>query len=390
MRILFITANPFLPQLHGGMQSSAHELCRTLQHRGHQVAVLGGFMRDDLLGYRCRLQKKILRRSVSRDAVLGYPVWRSYSPWNDVEYVAKKESPDLIVVMAVESVRMALAAQQTRIPILMQLQDVEFQALGGRFEDLGNGVPCIANSHFTAENYRDAFGVNPKVIFPFISPAKYKTKTTRENVTFINPHPLKGRDIALEIARQCPDIPFTFVESWQLCADDRRYLVEKLALLPNVTHRPPQNDMRNVYAKCKMLLVPSVWREGFGRVVTEAQLSGIPVIASHRGGLPEAVGLGGILLDPDGPVGEWVNAVRKIWRDNAYYSELSAAASANAERSENSFSQKLAHWEQSLLQASGGSPSGLHIAADANVAGHHVQRRPPVCDSGQLPARRND
>jgi peptidoglycan/xylan/chitin deacetylase (PgdA/CDA1 family)/glycosyltransferase involved in cell wall biosynthesis len=358
MRILFITANPFLPQLHGGMQSSAHELCRTLQQRGHHVAVLGGFMRDDLLGFRCRVQKKIFRRAVSRDSVLGYPVWRAYSPWENVAYVAKNERPDLIVVMAVESVRMALAAQRTKIPILMQLQDVEFQALGGRFEDLGKQVPCVANSQFTAKNYRDAYGVNPIVIFPFISPDNYRTKTTGENVTFINPHPLKGRDIALEVARQCPDIPFTFVESWQLSAEDRQHLVENLVELPNVTHLPPQKDMRKVYGKCKMLLAPSVWLEGYGRVVTEAQFSGIPVIASRRGGLPEAVGKGGILLDPEGPVDEWVAAVRKLWQDNAYRAELSAAALTHAERPENSLSQKLDRWEQILSDVSIAPPSG--------------------------------
>jgi glycosyltransferase involved in cell wall biosynthesis len=390
MRILFITANPFLPQLHGGMQSSAHELCRTLKHRGHHVSVLGGFMRDDLLGFQCRVQKRILRRTVSRDTVLGYPVWRSYSPWNDVEYVAKKESPDLIVVMAVESVRMALAAQQTQIPILMQLQDVEFHALGGRFEDLGNDVPCVANSHFTAEKYHDAYGVNPKVIFPFISPGNYRTKTTNQNVTFINPHPLKGRDIALEVARQCPEIPFTFVESWRLNVDDRQYLVEKLATLPNVTHLPPQKDMRKIYGKCKMLLVPSIWREGYGRVVTEAQISGIPVVASHRGGLPEAVGRGGILLDPEGPVAAWVTAVRKLWRENQYHAELSAMALAHAERSENSLSQKLDQWERLLLGVSGAERSASHSIAGMNTKLHRATSRLPACATKPVPARRSD
>ena len=347
-------------------------------------------MRDDLLGFQCRLQKKILRRTVSRDTVLGYPVWRSSCPWNDVEYVARKERSDLIVVMAVESVRMALAAQQTQIPILMQLQDVEFHALGGRFEDLGNDVPCVANSHFTAKNYQDAYGVNPKVILPFISPNNYRTKTTRENVTFINPHPLKGRDIALEIARQCPDIPFTFVESWRLSAEDRQCLVEKLASLPNVTHRPPQKDMRDIYGKCKILLVPSMWLEGYGRVVTEAQISGIPVIASRRGGLPEAVGQGGILLDPDGPVGDWVTAVRKLWLDNQYHAELSAAALANAERSENSLSQKLDDWEQVLWDVSGAPRSVLHRITDTIAEVYSANRRLPACATRPVPARRSE
>jgi glycosyltransferase involved in cell wall biosynthesis len=256
-----------------------------------------------------------------------------------------------------EVVRISLAAKQTQIPILMQLQDVEFGALGGPFEDLGSDVRCIANSCFTAEKCRKAYGVDPKVIHPFIVAGRYKTKTTRGNVTFINPHPVKGRDIALGIARLCPEIPFTFVESWELSDNHRRQLTEKLTALPNVTLLPPRNDMRGVYGKCKILLVPSIWEEGYGRVVTEAQISGIPVIASRCGGLPESVGSGGILFDPDGPIDIWVAAVRKLWLDHRSYGELSAAALAYAARSENSLSQKLDLWNQALLNPCGAPSS---------------------------------
>ena len=39
-------------------------------------------------------------------------------------------------------------------------------------------------------------------------------------------------------------------------------------------------------------------RATFGRIAVEPQFSGIPVVASDRGGLPEAVGPGGVLIDP--------------------------------------------------------------------------------------------
>jgi glycosyltransferase involved in cell wall biosynthesis len=140
----------------------------------------------------------------------------------------------------------------------------------------------------------------------------------------------------------------------------RRQLIEKLTALANVTLLPPRNDMRGVYGKCKILLVPSIWEEGYGRVVTEAQISGIPVIASRRGGLPESVGSGGILLDPDRPIADWVAVVRKLWLDDRYYGELSAAALAYAARSENSFSQKLDLWHQALLNPCGAPSSSSH------------------------------
>src|SRR3546814_9881685 len=47
---------------------------------------------------------------------------------------------------------------------------------------------------------------------------------------------------------------------------------------------PISHDMREVYRRTHTLLVPSQWEEAWGRVATEAQFSGIPVLASDRGG----------------------------------------------------------------------------------------------------------
>jgi glycosyltransferase involved in cell wall biosynthesis len=371
MKLLFMTAHGYLPQMYGGLLISTDQLCRSLLQRGHGVAVLSGFMHNGLFAWKCSIQKKILRRKVSRDTVLAYPVWRSWLPWNEVEFVAKKERPDLIVVASGEIVRMALAAKQTGTPILVDLRDVLFEYHGGPFEALGSNVPCVVNSLFTADRYRRAYGVNPTVIYPLISPERYRTKTTRENVTFVNPHPFKGRHIALEVARLCPEIPFSVIEAWPLSTALRQELVQKLSVLPNASLSPPQKNMRNVYGRCKILLVPSVWEETYGRVVTEAQISGIPVVASRRGGLPEAVGPGGILLDPDGPIEDWVTAVRKLWLDDQYYAELSAAALAYAERDENSLSRKLDLWEQTLLAAYGGPLSSSAASGVGKNIGSH-------------------
>jgi glycosyltransferase involved in cell wall biosynthesis len=120
--------------------------------------------------------------------------------------------------------------------------------------------------------------------------------------------------------------------------------------------------MTKIYGECKILLVPSVWEEAYGRVVTEAQISGIPVVASDRGGLPEAVGPGGILIGLDRPIDDWGAVVRKLWSDKECYAQLSVAAMAHAERPENRLSQKLALWEQALRDACGcGSPALLGL-----------------------------
>ena len=87
--------------------------------------------------------------------------------------------------------------------------------------------------------------------------------------------------------------------------------------------------MRPVYARARLLLVPSQWEEAWGRVVSEAQASGIPAIASDIGGLPESVGPGGILVSPDAPLERWLAALSALWDDAAAWERYADAAAAH-------------------------------------------------------------
>lgn len=60
----------------------------------------------------------------------------------------------------------------------------------------------------------------------------------------------------------------------------------------------PDDRLPDLYRCADLLLFPS-WYEGFGLPVIEAMASGIPVVASNRGSLPEVVGGAGVLVDPE-------------------------------------------------------------------------------------------
>jgi hypothetical protein len=60
-----------------------------------------------------------------------------------------------------------------------------------------------------------------------------------------------------------------------------------------------------------------------------------------------------VLLNPDQPLEDWAAAVRKLWRDEQHYAELSAAAFAHAQRRETSFAYQLDAWERTLLAVCG-------------------------------------
>jgi len=80
--------------------------------------------------------------------------------------------------------------------------------------------------------------------------------------------------------------------------------------------RPFASDVRPVYAALDVLAVPSLIAESFGRVAAEAEACGVPVLASHVGGIPEAMqdGVTGLLLPP-GDTGAWAKALIQLARD---------------------------------------------------------------------------
>jgi glycosyltransferase involved in cell wall biosynthesis len=331
MRILIGSAHPYLPQIHGGAQSSTHELVTALRRRGHDVAVLSGLTGLGMTGVAARLWLKLGQRSFAQDHRLGYPVYRAWFAENAAADVVRAFRPDVMLLQSGRPVQLAHAVRPTGVPTAIYFRNVETDDLGGPLDGL-DGVRFLANSQFTAKHFARTDGIVADVIYPLIEVDRYRTDTQRRNVTFINPHPHKGVDIALAVARACPEIPFTFVRAWTLSEEDERQLQAAVAETPNITLRPATNDMRTVYQDARIVLAPSRWSEAFGRIAAEAHVNGIPVVASNRGGLPEAVGPGGIVLDPDGPIEAWVDAVRSLWHDQDHYTRCSDAARAHAGR----------------------------------------------------------
>lgn len=332
MRILLATAHPHIPQIAGGAQSSTHELARELAARGHETAVLAGLTGAGWLGLRGRAMLKLTGRKAVRDDELGYPTWRAWHAWEAASELKAAFRPDVTLVQSGQPVKMAAAFEAAGVPAAVYLRNVEEDDIGGDPRAL-KAARFIANSRFTKDWYRQRFGIESAVIHPLIQAESYRTETARTHVVFINPHPDKGLEVALAVAKSCPDIPFLFIETWIMSAEERATLDAALAPLGNVALVPRTRDMRTVYSKARVVLAPSRWAEAFGRIAAEAHVSGIPVIASDRGGLPEAVGEGGVLVSADAPIQAWIDAVRRVWSDESACADLSAKALAHAARS---------------------------------------------------------
>lgn len=333
MRILIVLDNFYIPQYSGGVESCTHELALELAGRGHEVAVLCRLAMEGVTGLRLRLLRRFSGKPYAGDRLLGYPVYRAWDVPGALDALITDFAPDVALIQNWSPVRIAQVLAARRIPAAVYLHNVFTELLDGDLRSL-SGVRFIANSVFTAERFRRLLGIEALPLPPLFRPELYTGRRDPRNVTFINPHPKKGSHLAFDIVTLCPDISFHFVQSWTLGEDHYALIRAKLKELPNLTFQKRTRNMKKVYGRAKIILAPSKCEEAWGRVASEAQFSGIPVVASNIGGLPEAVGPGGILLDPEGPADVWAEAIHRLWTDEAFYREKSQAALAYSRRPE--------------------------------------------------------
>jgi len=186
----------------------------------------------------------------------------------------------------------------------------------------------ISNSRFLQGALQQRAKVDSQVIAPFIDTAALRGSmgsADRRYLTFVGLDAWKGANLAIRLAEALPDRAFLFLEGPRSSS----ILRDRVRRLSNVTCLGWNQDMGPVFARTRVLLVPSAWEEPFGRLPVEAGACGVPTLASARGGLPESVGDGGLLMDPADELAQWVDGIRQL-DDPQVYSRLAQAAVRHA------------------------------------------------------------
>jgi glycosyltransferase involved in cell wall biosynthesis len=213
-------------------------------------------------------------------------------------------------------------------------------------ELVAHAAAVVAIGHHTAayicrHTGREAVVIHPPIYGsgPFPNLASFDTGL----VTMVNPCAVKGISIFLALAERFPACGFGVLPGWGTTASDRVRMAAhgNIAMLPNCRH------IAEFLSRTRILLMPSLWYEGFGLTVMEAMLHGIPVIASDAGGLVEAkMGTPFVAHAPAieryapvfdehslpqpviGPVDlrPWEDALRALATDGALYERVSAVS----------------------------------------------------------------
>ena len=144
----------------------------------------------------------------------------------------------------------------------------------------------ISNSNFMAEKLMLLYNKKSYVEYPFVDEtrlkndfSKFKNKIKNKGVVFIGDSPIKGLEIAKEIASLMPRTNFYFFSRF----------ISSTKKIKNISWMAWKKNEVDIYKYAKVVIVPSICEEGYGRVSREAFLLNIPVLVSNRGGLPETV-----------------------------------------------------------------------------------------------------
>lgn len=109
---------------------------------------------------------------------------------------------------------------------------------------------------------------------------------------------VKGVDILIEVAKDMDkDIYFAFAGDGPMSASIKKASesLGNVMFLGKISNL----SLPIYYSAADILCVPSKYREGVSRVILEALSCGTPVVASNRGGIPEAIDdTVGILIEP--------------------------------------------------------------------------------------------
>lgn len=356
MRVLFVTNNFYLPQSAGGSESSTHDLCSQLEKIGiTDYAVLARLLPEkDSLWFKNRVKSFFKKQSHPSDNIMGYPVYRGWDVRSGVASVVKDFKPDIAIIQAGEPCLLANEFVQHGVRTVVYIRDVEFYQHEGQYPS-SELVSYIANSQFTANAFLDEYNLSSTVIPPLVETKNYIVDSIRKYVVFVCPHPFKGVELAFRLAEENPDIAFMFVESWSVSDEDKLAYLARAKAAGNIKWLEKQSNMKNVYSQAKLMLVPSIWNEAWGRVVTESQVNGIPTLASNRGGLPESVGAGGIVLNPDADIELWNDALKRFCKDEVFYSDYVNKAFEHSQRDTIKASRLIAQFVDVLKEGTKGS-----------------------------------
>lgn len=336
MRILYVSGL-YMPAS-GGAELSILTILRHLVKRGHSITVVTG-PNDPVSPYDDTRDPGIEVVRLANATMLDHALEALHGSTPFVALITQSSWCD----------RAMLFARVHNVPSLYFLRSV-FGELDVSRAGAYSPTFVFANSPAV----KDYLGTKWKrddvrIVPPVIDAAAYHVSSnSMQFITMVNPVVVKGGLIFKLIAQRMPDRAFLAVEGWGHLKKSGQWdpsavhdLAAGFGVPPftpeevnfndarNVRVEPTVDDMKLVYSRTRLLLVPSLVPEGGPRVAIEAMISGIPVLGSPLGSTPTTIGEGGEIVSDYENQEAWVTAIRR-YDDGNYYRSRSQRARTRA------------------------------------------------------------
>ena len=369
MRILLAQNSRYYPA-HGGGDKSNRLLLEALAAHGHQCQVVARISKFGEREHEAFLGELAARNVPAqssggavvfpRSGVEVHTVTNHASLRGHFSERIASFKPDVIITSTDDPAQLLLApalrAETSRVVYLARATlalpfgpDCAFPS-AAKTDMLRLAAVVVGVSQYVADYVLKWSGI-PAVHVPIslLDPGPYEPLGRFENefVTMANPCAVKGISIFLALAERMSGVRFGAVPLWGTNEADRQALEQH----PNISVLPPVDQIAALLARTRVLLVPSLWAEARSRIIVEAMLHGVPVIASNVGGIPEAkLGVDYLLpvrpiakyqerVDdqmvpvaevPEQDIGPWYEALLRLISDRVHYERLSQESRAAA------------------------------------------------------------
>lgn len=306
MRILLAQNSLYFPA-HGGGDKSNRLLMEALAARGHEcrvVARISAFGEREHERYLADLERRgvtpdsadggvvTLRRSGVEVHVVTHTNLRTWFAGQVESYrpdviLASTDDPAQVLLEAALQSASARVVYLARATLAVPFgPDCAFPS-EAKTERLRAVDRVVGVSQYVADYFRQYAGIESvHVPISLLEPGIWPAIGHQDNefVTLVNPCAVKGISIFLALADAFPETAFAAVPTWGTNEQDRAALLAR----PNVRLLDPVDDIDVLLSRTRVLLVPSLWAEARSRIVLEAMLRGVPVMAANVGGIPEA------------------------------------------------------------------------------------------------------
>lgn len=348
-KLLAVSSIPLYPEAVGGGEVTEHLLFEHLMRCGWQIECLCQRKQEPqsliskVLEKLAQLNEKFFGHAFfKKDRRTGYTVWRgnlkSKGGKKFFHKLLKKIDPDIVFGHYYN--------REYDIDLLKDAADKGFktfcyvQIIKPILQEdalLPENINFVANSAYTRLIIQKHSKKPNAVIEPVINRCDiYSEERKPQYILFVNPIPEKGVFLLLDIVKRLPNEEFLIINGGWSFVDygENNEYVQELGKFSNVTIWEKVENLKEAFKYTKILLLPSQVLETFSRLIVEAHINSIPVVASPLGSIPTTLGKGGVLVKDPVSVDEYVDAIVKLCKDKEFYKKISSCARINSLRDE--------------------------------------------------------